>query len=49
MPADRVHIVEGNAEVIALLEQMVTEGDVILVKGSRGMQMDEIVNTLGRA
>jgi UDP-N-acetylmuramoyl-tripeptide--D-alanyl-D-alanine ligase len=49
MPADRVHIVEGNAEVIALLEQMVTEGDVILVKGSRGMQMEEIVNTLGRA
>ena len=49
MPADRVHIVEGNAEVIALLEQMVAEGDVILVKGSRGMQMEEIVNTLGRA
>ena len=49
MPADRVYIVEGNAEVIALLEQMVAEGDVILVKGSRGMQMEEIVNTLGRA
>jgi UDP-N-acetylmuramyl pentapeptide synthase len=32
-----------------LLEQMVAEGDVILVKGSRGMQMEEIVNTLGRA
>jgi UDP-N-acetylmuramoyl-tripeptide--D-alanyl-D-alanine ligase len=48
MPTDQVHIVEGNAEVIALLEDMVLEGDVILVKGSRAMQMEEIVNTLGR-
>jgi UDP-N-acetylmuramoyl-tripeptide--D-alanyl-D-alanine ligase len=48
MPADRVHIVEGNAEVIALLEDLVVEDDVILIKGSRGMQMEEIVNALGR-
>ena len=32
----------------ALLEGMVQEGDVILVKGSRAMRMDEIVNALGR-
>ena len=49
MPADRVHIVGENADVIALLEQTVTGADVILVKGSRGMQMEEIVNMLGRA
>jgi UDP-N-acetylmuramoyl-tripeptide--D-alanyl-D-alanine ligase len=49
MPADRVHIVEGNAEAVALLEQMVTGDDVILVKGSRAMKMEEIVNALGRA
>ena len=48
MPADQVHIVEGNTEVIALLEGMVMEDDVILVKGSRGMQMEDIVNALGR-
>jgi UDP-N-acetylmuramoyl-tripeptide--D-alanyl-D-alanine ligase len=48
MPVDRVHIVEGNAEAIALLESMVMEGDVILVKGSRTMYMEEIVNVLGR-
>ena len=49
MSADRVRIVEENAQVIALLEQMVTGSDVILVKGSRAMQMEEIVNALGRA
>ncbi len=49
MPTERVHIVEENAEAVALLEQMVTGDDVILVKGSRAMQMEEIVNALGRA
>ena len=49
MPADQVHIVEGNAEAVALLEQIVTGDDVILVKGSRALRMEEIVNKLGRA
>lgn len=49
MPADRVHIVEGNTEAVVLLEQIVMGDDVILVKGSRAMRMEEIVNTLGRA
>jgi UDP-N-acetylmuramoyl-tripeptide--D-alanyl-D-alanine ligase len=48
MPANRVHIVEENAAVITLLEHMVTSDDVILVKGSRQMRMEEIVNALGR-
>jgi UDP-N-acetylmuramoyl-tripeptide--D-alanyl-D-alanine ligase len=48
MPADRVHIVEDHVEAVAVLEQMVTGDDVILVKGSRAMQMEEIVNRLGR-
>jgi UDP-N-acetylmuramoyl-tripeptide--D-alanyl-D-alanine ligase len=49
MPADHVHSVEGNAEAVALLEEMVTSDDVILVKGSRALQMEEIVNALGRS
>ncbi len=49
MPAGRVHILEENAAAVALLEQTVTSDDVILVKGSRAMQMEEIVNALGRA
>jgi UDP-N-acetylmuramoyl-tripeptide--D-alanyl-D-alanine ligase len=47
MPVDRVHIVQDNAEAVAVLEQMVTGDDVILVKGSRAMGMEEIVSTLG--
>ena len=46
MPAARVHILEENAEAVTLLEQTVTSDDVILVKGSRAMQMEEIVNAL---
>jgi len=49
MPADRVHMVENNAEAVALLEQIVTDKDVILVKGSRVLRMEEIVNELGGA
>jgi UDP-N-acetylmuramoyl-tripeptide--D-alanyl-D-alanine ligase len=48
MPAEHVHIVEQNAEAIALLEGMVKGDDVILVKGSRGMKMEEIVSGLVR-
>ena len=48
MPADCVYIFEENEEVVALLEEMVTESDVILVKGSRALRMEEIVNALGR-
>ncbi len=44
----QVHILETNTEVVALLEDMVTGGDVILVKGSRALQMEEIVDALGR-
>ncbi len=47
MPADRVHIFEENAAAIALLQELVTGNDVILVKGSRAMQMEEIVSVLG--
>jgi len=48
MPADRVHILEDNTQAVALLKQMVTGDDVILVKGSRAMEMEEIVNVLGQ-
>jgi UDP-N-acetylmuramoyl-tripeptide--D-alanyl-D-alanine ligase len=48
MSPDQVHIFEENAEVIALLEEMVTGDDVVLVKGSRAMKMEEIVSALVR-
>jgi UDP-N-acetylmuramoyl-tripeptide--D-alanyl-D-alanine ligase len=48
MPAEDVHIVNANPEAITLLERMVTGDDVILVKGSRGLKMEEIVSGLVR-
>jgi UDP-N-acetylmuramoyl-tripeptide--D-alanyl-D-alanine ligase len=48
MPSKQVHILEGNAEAIALLEETVTGDDVVLVKGSRAMKMEEIVSALVR-
>jgi len=45
-PELEVHMVDNNNEAIELLERMVCSDDVILVKGSRGMKMEEIVNAL---
>ena len=46
MPGDRVYILESNEAAIALLRERLQPGDVVLVKGSRAMRMEEIVNAL---
>ena len=46
MSDEQVHIVEENPQAIALLKQMVAGDDVVLIKGSRGMAMEEIVTAL---
>jgi UDP-N-acetylmuramoyl-tripeptide--D-alanyl-D-alanine ligase len=48
MPTAQVHITHTAAEAIALLRRLVTANDVILVKGSRAVHMDEIVAGLVR-
>jgi UDP-N-acetylmuramoyl-tripeptide--D-alanyl-D-alanine ligase len=48
MSPDKVHMFETNDEAIDLLERTVRGGDVVLVKGSRAMKMEEIVNVLSR-
>jgi UDP-N-acetylmuramoyl-tripeptide--D-alanyl-D-alanine ligase len=48
MAPDAVHILEDNAQAIGLLMELVAPADVILVKGSRAMQMEDIVMALSR-
>jgi UDP-N-acetylmuramoyl-tripeptide--D-alanyl-D-alanine ligase len=48
MSPDKVHTFESNDEAIDLLERVVEGDDVILVKGSRAVKMEEIVNALSR-
>lgn len=43
MPPDKVQWVSDNKQAIAVLRQILDENCVVLVKGSRGMQMEEIV------
>lgn len=44
--ADRVYSFKSRDEAAEFLKSFVKSGDVILVKGSRGMKMEEIVNQL---
>jgi UDP-N-acetylmuramoyl-tripeptide--D-alanyl-D-alanine ligase len=49
MSSGRVHMLEDNGEAIRLLKQLVRGNDVVLVKGSRTMKMEEIVSALSNA
>ena len=46
MPDDRIHDTAGTGEAISLLKEMLFTGDILLVKGSRGMAMEKIVEEL---
>lgn len=48
MPADQVKMVDDAGTAVSILEEMIQEKDVILIKGSLGMRMDRIVAALGR-
>ncbi|NLH96479.1 MAG: UDP-N-acetylmuramoyl-tripeptide--D-alanyl-D-alanine ligase [Clostridiaceae bacterium] len=45
-PGSRTAVLANNGEAIRYLQGIVRRGDAILVKGSRGMMMEEIVNAL---
>jgi UDP-N-acetylmuramoyl-tripeptide--D-alanyl-D-alanine ligase len=43
-----VYFADGNTRAIEILREIARTGDMILVKGSRGASMEEIVNALSR-
>ncbi|MGD2164439.1 MAG: UDP-N-acetylmuramoyl-tripeptide--D-alanyl-D-alanine ligase [Anaerolineae bacterium] len=49
MSSEAVHILEDREQAVQLLKSMVGGDDVILVKGSRALKMEEIVNSLSSA
>nr|MBC7245872.1 UDP-N-acetylmuramoyl-tripeptide--D-alanyl-D-alanine ligase [Chloroflexota bacterium] len=48
MPSSAVHAVADNDEAVQVLQQILVEGDFVLVKGSRGIAMENIVSRLAR-
>jgi UDP-N-acetylmuramoyl-tripeptide--D-alanyl-D-alanine ligase len=48
MPETKVFMAEDTKTVVSLLLEIINEKDIILIKGSYGMHMDQIVNEIGR-
>jgi len=46
LPAAVITELEDSQQAIEMLRQQLQAGDVVLVKGSHGMRMDQIVSAL---
>jgi UDP-N-acetylmuramoyl-tripeptide--D-alanyl-D-alanine ligase len=47
MPEGDVYFADDNAQAVSILSELVEPGDLVLIKGSRSMHMEEIVAELG--
>ena len=48
LPQYKVVMVDDAVTAVPTLEELIQENDTVLVKGSLGMRMDQIINALGR-
>jgi UDP-N-acetylmuramoyl-tripeptide--D-alanyl-D-alanine ligase len=48
LSASQVHFAKNNEEAVSALRELLQDGDFVLVKGSRGMAMERIVQPLVR-
>ena len=45
-PSEKARLVESHSEAVSILKQVMQDGDWVLIKGSRGMRMEKIVEGL---
>lgn len=48
LPSQHVHVLPDNAAAVTKIKELLQPADIILVKGSRAMQMEDIVAALSR-
>jgi UDP-N-acetylmuramoyl-tripeptide--D-alanyl-D-alanine ligase len=48
LPKDKVVMVDDAVTAVSTLEELIAENDTVLIKGSLGMRMDQIINAIGR-
>jgi UDP-N-acetylmuramoyl-tripeptide--D-alanyl-D-alanine ligase len=48
LPSDKVHLLDEGSQAIELLKAIIAPNDVVLIKGSRAVHLEEVVMALAR-